>query len=157
MRSFMKKWIVLAACGTFLWSGAAHAVPEFPEQLQKAIPELKCPPPCTLCHDTPAGGSGTANKPFGIATVEAQAFAGDGLAGAITRMEDGTKVENGPKYLERLRLSSDPNSEAENVDICGPTYGCGARIEPRGNVDAFGALAAFGVALLLLRSRRRQQ
>jgi hypothetical protein len=55
---------------------------------------------------------------------------------------DGDGVAN----IDELASGINP-SRTDNGDVCGATYGCGARVEPRGTLDT-GAAAATGLALL---------
>lgn len=58
--------------------------------------------------------------------------------------------------LTELMMGTDPG-EADSGNICGdgPTFGCGARIEPRSDLDQSGAIFAILAALGLLITRRR--
>jgi hypothetical protein len=68
--------------------------------------ELLCPPPCTICHDTPAGGTGTANMPFGGAILAgAPALTGNPQAADLTPEQFATTLEN----LERDPCPDDQN------------------------------------------------
>lgn len=137
----------------------AAASPEYPAKVGELL-SMECPPPCTLCHLDVNGGAGTAEKPFAQSMVDA------GLVG-----EDESKIRpaldalqaadvdsdgDGVSDVVELRASNDPNL-AGDAPICGPRYGCGARVEPRGSLDP-GALAlALLAAVVLLASRRRRR
>jgi hypothetical protein len=62
---------------------------------------------------------------------------------------DGDKVRD----VDELGDGIDP-AKPGNPSVCGATYGCGARVEPRGKVDA-GALAAVALALAAFCAARR--
>lgn len=170
----------------------AHAIPEFPEEIQRIL-DMSCAPPCTLCHTDSNGGIATITKPFGNAIFPAgelnindlgsvgpaldylEGKGGSGGASdagsgdAATDAAGGTggsggsgggvvvdSDEDGMGDVEELRNGRDPNV-AGAKDICGPTYGCGARIEPRGRIDGLALGAALAVAGALLISMRRRR
>jgi hypothetical protein len=183
----------------------AHAIPEFPEEIQRIL-DMSCAPPCTLCHTDSNGGIATITKPFGNAIFPAgglnindlgsvgpaldylEGKAGSGGAGgsagaagsaggasdagsadAATDAAGGTggsggsgggavvdSDEDGMGDVEELRNGRDPNV-AGAKDICGPTYGCGARVAPRGRIDGLALGAALAVAGALLISMRRRR
>src|SRR5262245_40661113 len=55
------------AAGLFAAPRTAHALETFPGIIQKKYEKtLDCPPPCTICHTSPSGGSDTAVQPFVI-------------------------------------------------------------------------------------------
>ncbi len=62
---------------------------------------------------------------------------------------------DGMDDIAELAAGRDPNVAGAG-DLCGPEYGCGARVEPSGALDGHALLLALGVALALgARVRRR--
>jgi len=144
-----------------LVAAPALATPDFPETLQERL-DMPCVPQCVLCHETPSGGLGTARKPF----VDDVLMFGGGillpnepqtLRDSITNMEragQGDADHDGVLDIVELRDGSDPNVPGEG-NLCGPKYGCGARIAPHNTPDSFGALGAGLVAAVLALAMRR--
>ena len=75
--------------------------------------ELSCAPACTLCHDTMAGGSLTANRPVGIALRRLRLVSGDPqqLIQVIAQLEaNGTDSDgDGTGDVAELRAGGNPN------------------------------------------------
>lgn len=129
-------------------SGAAHASPTYPGALQTEL-EMACAPPCTICHRDLAGGFGTVEKPFGRAMLAAglPAASPDRLADALAdlRAEGKDSDGDGDPDVEELESGADPNGDGV---LCGPTYGCGARVAPaEGSFEGILASAAVLLAL----------
>jgi hypothetical protein len=151
-----------------LASAGAAASQSFPSEVQKTL-DMPCPPPCTLCHTTQLGQAGTAVKPFLIelrnqaivATPMALVQAGDDAALAAALKHAQTIKMDSDKDMvpdtEELAAGLDPNTAGGETRICGPAYGCGARLakSPPGKTGTI-ALAVFGLlfAARRLRSRR---
>jgi hypothetical protein len=125
-----------------------------------------CPPLCTLCHDTVAGGFATANRPFGI-RVRTRPYglvSGDldQLRDVLTRLEaDATDVDgDGMTDIAELRAGSDPNVAGSAPLECytpPPAEDDGGCAIPRSAPgDATGFVASALVAAWLLARRRRQ-
>jgi hypothetical protein len=143
-----------------------EASPDFPAEVRRLV-ALDCTPQCTLCHRTNAGGwttlvsGGFAEALRDVPPID-EALMGQ-QPSSIARAfdyarESGLDVNgNGVPDIEELEAGIYPDS---GEPICGagaasgPTYGCGARIEPRGRLDA-GPLALLGLALAGLRRLRR--
>jgi hypothetical protein len=87
-----------------------------------------------------AGGSGTGGS----------GATGGSPAGAVDSDSDGIGD------VEELRQNQDPNAPGVAIK-CGPAYGCGARVEPRGRIDGIALAAAIGVALGLFAFGRRRR
>jgi len=135
-----------------LCASPAHASPEYPGELRK-VAGLSCVPQCTVCHTTNPGQAGTAVQPFAIAMRSKGLLAGN--PGLIKPSYEALKTDTAhPEYLEmtqKLESGYDPNYDvALGQLVCGPTYGCGARIAkaPPKHPDAF-AWALGAVALLV--------
>jgi len=159
---FVKKLAIIGSAVLFsvlLVARTVSASPDYPEALEKAA-DAPCPPPCTVCHRDTNGGAGTVVKPFGEAMINAGLDANDvGLlqTAVDTLRQDKTDSDgDGTSDIDELAQGQDPNA-AGNGALCGPTYGCGARVEARGPVDGVGALATLGVLLLLGASTRRSR
>lgn len=115
-----------------LTSSAALARPEAPGELFDAA-KMECVPLCTMCH---SGNPGTktnwdpVNKPLGGALVVPITNETDLKpaydAWAMLNPADAAKVQKG----------IEPKS---NVDVCGPTYGCGAHVAKQAPPSDFSA------------------
>ncbi|MDX2050795.1 MAG: hypothetical protein SFV15_00270 [Polyangiaceae bacterium] len=140
-------------------AGVASASEKFPAQVKDHL-KLTCVPQCTLCHSTNPGTLASIGTPFGSAFLGAKAAAMGDVAGALEGLRakmlaldvDG----NGVNDIEQIEFdNTNPNQNGEA--ICGPTYGCGAHVEPRSSFS-WGTLLAggfvAGVGLLRFRSRR---
>jgi hypothetical protein len=167
----------LVGIGLLAFASPAGAFPEAPGIVQEAL-GLSCAPPCMLCHDTPAGGLGTATQPFVLRlscfVPRAQLTLGNiptALAGLETQPCRGVPADNcmsaettfcdtdadGAADVEELKAKTNPNPGGS--DLACPEYGCGARIAPARSgrsIDGTAALAAFGT-LVLLASRWRRR
>ena len=158
--SRMTRWLL--AGGALLVSSTvatpSFASPSYPTEVFDSL-EMDCPPPCAVCHQDQSGGAGTATKVF------AEALINEGLEGeddgtvkpALLALEAlGTDSDgDGVDDITELRQGRNPNlSGAE--PICGPQYGCGARVaNSDADVDPDAALLALFVASLLVFRRRR--
>lgn len=140
------------------WAAPATASPDYPAALRAAT-GAPCPPPCTVCHLTMNGGAGTAVKPF------AEAMIAEGLDGEDESLVKSAAAKlkaapvdsdgDGMDDIAELAAGRDPNVSGAG-DLCGPEYGCGARVEPSGALDGHALVLALGVALVLgARIRRR--
>ena len=70
-------------------------------------------------------------------------------------LEESDVDNDGVGDIAELRAGADPNVPGDQ-SICGPQYGCGARVEPRGSIDLSSAFAALLTALLLFGWSRRR-
>jgi hypothetical protein len=157
--------------GGALWSASAQASQPFPSAISEEL-GMPCAPPCTTCHATEAGGNGTVVKLFGKSAKEAGAgpISVDALLGALRCMSAplGTVCANmqpskgpidsdgdGTTDIVELSTGNDPNS-AGDARICGPDYGCGARISrvPPARSGTALAIAGSVAALMALGFRR---
>ncbi len=83
----------------------------------------------------------------------------DTVAPALAQLEaDGTDSDqDGIPDVQELAEGSNPNVKGDST-LCGPRYGCGARVAPTDRVDLSALLAALlaGGALIFSRRRRRR-
>ena len=90
----------------------ASASPTYPQAIEAQL-ELSCAPACTLCHDTMAGGSLTANRPFGVSARRLNLRSGDTeqLMQVISQLEtNGTDSDrDGTGDIAELRAGGNPN------------------------------------------------
>jgi hypothetical protein len=145
------------------WPGRAHAVPDFPREVQRDL-GLDYEPPCSLCHVKNNTGIGTARTPFALSMRDYGLSAEDraSLSAALTALAQD-KVDSdgdGVSDTDELKAGSDPNSDA-NVSLKGqtvPEWGCA--VAPR-RAAAYGgtwlSALALGAALLLNRRRKRSR
>jgi hypothetical protein len=133
-----------------LYSGSAAASLDFPGVIAKDE-GLSSAPECTLCHDNPSGGVGTATTPFASYLRSRGLTLGDSaslqkaLSAALAEHQDSDK--DGTSDIDELKRGSDPNSGATD----GPppaVYGCGAEVA--GSHSFAGSTGAWLVALGLV-------
>ena len=159
----------------------AGARPEYPGAVQDAFePPLACPPPCTLCHTSPAGGEVNATQPFavnlsGVLGGLSVPTMKQSIAGLRTlpcrRMSDPACAPDpmacrpcdadGDGTIDVEELENDTNPNPNGPDLRCPHYGCGAsRIapaRPSRPIDGTAALAALGTLVVLAGRWRRRQ
>ncbi|MFT3774308.1 MAG: hypothetical protein QM820_53785 [Minicystis sp.] len=161
--------------------GVALATPTFPSSIQTDL-SLSYTPPCTICHDTTAGGTGTVHRAFGTAMQGRGLVSGDtdSLKNALTALE-AEKTDSdcdGTGDVQQLRDGRDPNT-GEYIDGSGkptpevdggcagsdagtddnvPHYGCGAQLAadplPETSLPIAATMATV-IGLALSRRRRR--
>lgn len=142
-----------------LFISMAHALSSFPGMVSDHL-AMPCVPSCLLCHETPAGGSGTATQPF-VVNLEAEGFNfvdSATLAPALDAVQAGSydADEDGVNDVDELLVGATPNPGG--VDYCsveGPpevTRGCFADSGSTSSA-AFGLGAAVW-AFALRRARR---
>ncbi|WP_394849933.1 thrombospondin type 3 repeat-containing protein [Pendulispora brunnea] len=162
----MKPWSLRLASFVVVVSAAlpASATPNFPSAIQRDL-QLNAPPQCTLCHNNPAGGTGTVTQPFGMKMRSRGLVPEDegSLQTALTALQaEGSDVDNdGVPDIQELRLGTDPNGAGEET----PSYGCGSSISPvsprRALPDASvilsGTLMAIGAIFLRRRRNARTE
>lgn len=144
---------------SFGFSNVAHASDEFPLVIAEVVGAAE-PPPCTICHATLAGGTGTVVKPFGRHMRERRLTENDidSLKNALAAIQGERYDTDGdgiPDYDE-LKAGTDPNGNL-NTDVAPVAYGC-ARMSPSPSSESqpvifLTALAA--AALLRGRFKRR--
>jgi len=169
--------LVCSALG--LVASPAAASPTYPGVIQGEL-DSRCAPPCTVCHQTNQGGLGTiAPDSFGAAMVR---FGGltaadeDALRCALRLLDpecnshpacapeslDCVSVDSdgdGRADVAELRDSADPNASG-NGPLCGPRYGCGAKMAGRARTEDWTPLliaAAAGVAFAAAWRRRHSR
>jgi hypothetical protein len=159
------------ALSVSLFAPGAQASETYPAAVQDAL-GLACAPACVLCHTRPEGGIGQING-FGEKVRDSGVGIRnpDGVAAALECIENG--VENpsegpcqhpagevrdsdgdGTPDIEELRNAEDPSS-TEGGSFCGPSYGCGAHIAPKKQLDGVASASALLMAGALLWSLRR--
>lgn len=163
-----------------LTPAAAQATASFPFTVQADL-SLSYEPPCTICHDTLSGGTGTVTRDFGKAMRTHGLAAGntDSVGSALTGLEtdnvdsdcDGTidvqqlkdgRDPNTGEYIDgsgKPKPDSDagPCAAADGGDSTEPAYGCGAQISNAPVVpSAWAVVAALGTIFGLALSRRRR-
>jgi hypothetical protein len=80
-----------------------------------------------------------------------KALRGSGVDGGPSGVDsDGDGMDD----IAELAAGRDPNIAGAG-ELCGPTYGCGARIEPSGRIDWQAVLLALGVVGLLVTRFRK--
>lgn len=125
----------------------ASASPAYPSALATGL-STPCTPACTVCHQTNAGGNGTATSAFATAMMTEGLTGGsntDSLTTALDALTTaGTDSDgDGTPDVEQLAAGLDPNTGA---DFCAsdlptpPHYGCGKS----GAALLFGALFGMG-------------
>jgi hypothetical protein len=153
------------------FSPPAAAERIFPAAVSETV-GLSCTPSCLLCHTRPEGGIANLG-PVGHQLLDnLRVHNRDSLISSLRCLHerncpdvadsvydldsDGDGVSN----IEEIYQGRSP-TEPGATGLCGPTYGCGARVEPRGSLDPKG-IAAITLAAACLwafqrRVRRRQR
>jgi hypothetical protein len=155
---------------TILASAVAGASPSFPADIAQHL-GVTCQPACTVCHNNPNGGVGTATTPFAQNMVMFGLVAenANSLYAALDKDKaEGTESAGGGETdIEALMACMDPNQpylgdaggDAAPVVFATdpiPEYGCavGPATGEGGGAGA-AAIASFAGALVLRRGRRR--
>jgi hypothetical protein len=140
----------------------AKASPAYPEALAAQL-GLSCPPVCTLCHDTMAGGAATVNTRFGI-EVRARRRLVSGntelLFQVMTQLEaDGTDSDgDGTGDVAELKAGTNPNDTGSTPLGCytpPPEEEEGCAVGQRPGHNGLPLFAALLMAAILLRRRVR--
>ncbi len=130
----------------------AHAHLTFPGIVQSTL-GLNYTPACTICHNNPAGGLGTATEPFAL-YLKSRGLV-DPNEGSLRSALAAAEVETqGMTYVALLKADQNPNG---NSNLAPPDYGCGAHVAPRtgSNAGAPWLLAGFAVGAALRRRVRQ--
>ncbi|HKQ70189.1 MAG TPA: DUF4412 domain-containing protein [Polyangiaceae bacterium] len=118
---------VTLVCAIASQTTAARATPSFPDVIAARL-AMSAPPPCTTCHETEAGGAGTATRPFAL-YLESRGlrrFDESSLDAALQAAAGEAHDTNadGVSDLVAIARGEDPNAGA----VSGPAYGCGAHV-----------------------------
>jgi hypothetical protein len=108
---------------------AAQATPNFPAAIARDL-QLSSPPPCTICHATNEGGTGTVVKPFGKYMISRGLvpFDESSLANALAAAEAERHDSNGDGItdVDALRRGLDPNGSGQAPLVEDPQFGYNA-------------------------------
>jgi hypothetical protein len=176
----MRSPLVLASISIALLTPAvASATATFPDAVQTHL-GLTYAPPCTICHTTQSGGTGTVTKAFGKAMRQNGLQSGnttsvqsalDALDAAntdsdcdgvndVAQLKEGREPNTG-EYIDGSGKTNPPASSCAGTGGNGassdPAYGCGAQLaEGPVTGSAWAAVAAVLTVLGLGASRRRR-
>jgi hypothetical protein len=138
------------------WCARAHAVEEFPSQIESEL-ALQYQVPCSVCHVKGNTGSSTPITPFAL-SLRSRGLQGErsSLSTALSRSKADGVDSDGDRTpdIAELVAGTDPNSSA-NASIVNdpePGYGCGGTA-PHGH-GAPGVAGIVGIGWLLARRRR---
>ena len=152
-------FLVSHSLAAMLWAATALATPNFPPAIQQFVGSAS-PPPCTICHNTPVGGLGTATTTFGMymKSLGVMPFDLGSLQTALMAAQMAKHVSNteGVTDIDALRMGLDPNNPNATGMSGGeppPAYGCGAQIPSR--TGSVGAVPAILLTLALSGLARR--
>lgn len=167
--------ITLPAALLIAAPGVARASSAYPGGIQAHL-SLGYAPPCTVCHETDSGGSGTATKAFGSALRQNGLSGGgntasldsalDALAAAdtdsdcdgvsdVTQLGEGREPNTG-EYIDGSGKPAPDNAGCAETGSGEPGYGCGARVAAgSSNESAWPIAAALATMIGLALSRRR--
>mgnify|MGYP001549551493 CR=1 FL=1 len=137
-----------------LWSTPARASEVFPGALQEAA-DMQCVPVCLMCHTTnPGTASSWQQKPLGPALFGAGARKGD--AESLKKAYQAyAAIPANAGAVSDIKAGREPGL---HVDVCGPTYGCGAHVAktvPSSDVSAPLWVIGAMIAGSILRRRRK--
>ena len=131
-----------------------QATPDFPAVVQQFV-SAPSSPSCTICHNNPNGGIGTATQPFAeyLRSRGLVAYDENSLRTALTADEAENQDSNsdGVSDIDALKQGLDPNGASGAKSP--PEFGC--QIAHAGDRDHSEALAVLGGALACLFLRRR--
>lgn len=174
--------LILTALLVAALPGVASATPTFPGSIQTDL-TLSYAPPCTVCHQTLGGGTGTVTQAFGKSLRQNGLVSGNttSLQSALTALETAKTDSDcdGMPDVEQLKDGRDPNT-GEYIDNSGkptpavdggcagtggggsgssdPAFGCGAQLAAGPSPDTSLPIAAtLAMVLGLAFSRRRRR
>jgi MYXO-CTERM domain-containing protein len=163
--------LIATTAASLLAARAASASPDFPFTVQEHL-GLTYEPPCTICHTTDAGGSGTATKPFALAMKERGISAANtpAVAPALDKMvaDEIDSDCNDVTDVDQLKAGQDPNTnlfidgsgksatESKGCDTATIAYGCGAHAQIAADPAPWEGAAAVAALLGLALARRRR-
>jgi hypothetical protein len=160
------RFVVVGLAPTVLVAPTAQAEQTFPSVAQTVF-DMPCAPRCTLCHATDPGlGNNYPARAFTLSVIKAYQTKhpeqlptnDDEMKEALTLLKDGKVDSDGDQVLDDVELSqgNDPNKPGQER-LCGPNYGCGARVAkaPAKNGDAW-VLAACAAVVATFGFRRRR-
>jgi hypothetical protein len=158
----MKFRVVLAAAAalqTLTWVGAATASPTFPPVIKQFVGSAMAPP-CTICHNNPSGGTGTATTTFAMYMRSRGLMPLDlnSLTRALMAAQAEMHISNsvGITDFDALRAGEDPNNpKGVATGETPPSFGCGAHIAPSSDPGIGKAMLLVGAAAIGISRRRR--
>jgi hypothetical protein len=111
----------------------ASARKTYPGGIQDAG-NIPCTPTCLLCHTEIPGTLANLRQPFGLTVLGNGIQPGDpsSLHTVVANLRE-KKVDtdgDGRIDVDELAAGTNPSDPDPNVEICGPTYGCGAHLAP---------------------------
>jgi hypothetical protein len=119
-------------------------------------------PQCTLCHNNPAGGGGTATQPFALTMKSKYGLTGGGALAALqTGLDANTDDTDGDGVgdVDEIKAGGDPNVSG-GTPVEPPSYGCieqnGSIAGPRSQSPRLASLAVAGLLAGFLFFRRRR-
>jgi len=137
-----------------LWSAPARASEVFPGALQEAA-DMQCVPVCLMCHTTNPGTATSFGKPLAGALIGRGLKKGDVNSLKVAYKAYAADPANAAAVAD-IKAGREPS---EHLDVCGPTYGCGAHVakEAAAPRDFTGPLWIVGAVVAggLLRRRRK--
>lgn len=111
----------------------ASAEPDFPGAI-KEYGSIPCTPTCLLCHTEIPGNAKNVNPLFGVTVLTHGLTRRDptSLQTVVDRLrkEEVDTDHDGKLDVDELAAGSDPNKAEASAELCGPLYGCGARVAP---------------------------
>ena len=157
MKSPIRMILPAGAVAALLVARSAQATPNFPAVVASVV-GASVQPPCTICHNNPNGGLGTATTAFGTYMRSRGVVPYDenslrnALAAAAAEKHDSNG--DGVTDIDALKQGLDPNGASGVAPL---EYGCVGRIanaRDGGGMHAIGAAIAIAFAGLMRRKRR---